>query len=115
MPGLNEVISSNRANKYIGSKLKKAVQDELCWFIKQQGIKKITRPCIPHITWYEANKKRDIDNVISSQKMILDSLVKMGVLPDDNQKWVKQIVPIVKTSTDKIYRVKIELKEIENE
>ena len=114
LPSLNEVINANRTHQMAGAKLKKTIEDELCWLIKSQGLKRITRPCIVHIKWQEKDKRRDVDNIISSQKFILDSLVKMGVLPDDNQKWVKQIVPIVETSKDKKYKVIIELEEEEN-
>lgn len=48
-------------------------------------------PLTVTIEWHEKGKKRDIDNVESSIKYILDSFVKAGVLPDDGQKYIKQI------------------------
>ncbi len=112
-PSLNEVINANRTHNKVGASFKKKLEEEICWLIKSQGVKHIKKPCKVHITFYEKDKRRDVDNIIAGgTKSCLDSLVKMKVLPDDNQQWVKQIIPIVKTSDDKKYKVIIELEEI---
>jgi hypothetical protein len=38
--------------------------------------------------FHEANRKRDVDNVESAKKYLMDSLVKCGVLQGDSPKWV---------------------------
>ena len=92
---LNDVIAANRANKYKGATLKKDIEEAIGWDIKQAlckgELKPISNPCIIRINWYESSKRRDVDNVQSSQKFILDSLVKNGVLKNDSQRYVKQV------------------------
>lgn len=41
--------------------------------------------------WTEPNQKRDPDNIIGGQKVILDALVICGVIPNDTQQWIKGI------------------------
>lgn len=43
------------------------------------------------IEWHEANRKRDVDNVQSSVKFILDALVVHKILPNDTRRWVDQV------------------------
>jgi hypothetical protein len=38
--------------------------------------------------FHEANRKRDVDNVESAKKYLMDSLVKCGVLQGDSQRYV---------------------------
>ena len=90
LPGLNDVISANRSNKYIGAKLKRETEQLLCVHIKNQCKRKYERVRIA-IAWYEPNKRRDFDNICSGKKFILDALVKSGILMGDG--W-KQIDPI---------------------
>lgn len=46
---------------------------------------------IIRIEWYEKTKKRDVDNIHSSVKFVLDAMVKCGVIPNDSRKYVSQI------------------------
>ena len=95
LPSLNTVISKNRANRYMGAKFKKDIEEVIGWAIKQAltkgELKPIQFPCVIYIEWHEATKRRDVDNVQSSQKFVLDAMVQNGVLPDDNRRWVKQV------------------------
>ena len=95
LPSLNTVIEANRANRYMGNKLKKDVEELIGWAIKQAqtrgNLTMWQEPCDIFIEWHEKSKRRDVDNIQSSQKFILDALVKNGILHDDGQKWVKQI------------------------
>lgn len=95
LPSLNEVINANRANRYGGNALKHDIEELIGWAIKQAKTKKdLTewdRPCEIEIEWHERTKRRDVDNIQSSQKFILDALVKNKVLADDGRRWVKQI------------------------
>lgn len=95
LPSLNEVINENRTNRYAGAKLKKDTENIICIAIKNAirngSLKAADRPCIVHIRWYEKTRRRDADNIQSSQKFILDALVKCGILKNDNRKYVTQI------------------------
>jgi len=111
LPSLNEYINKLNRNRYVGSKFKKDVELDICWQIKLQRLKPITKPCMLIITWQEANRRRDIDNVYSASKYILDSLQTIGVLPTDGAKWVKGISNEIKYGKE--YLIEVEIKEIE--
>jgi Holliday junction resolvase RusA-like endonuclease len=51
-------------------------------------IKRVDSPCIVCMIFHEANRKRDIDNIESGKKYILDALVKRAILQGDSPKWV---------------------------
>ena len=112
LPSLNETISSNRTNKYIGNNFKKDIQELIGWNIKQaivmRTLKPVKKPCVIYIDWHEKTKRRDVDNVQSSQKFILDAMVENGILQNDNRRYVKQIYhEIIDDSADFVV-VKIE-------
>jgi Holliday junction resolvase RusA-like endonuclease len=88
LPGLNEVTNANRRNRYAGAKLKKETEERILWCIKDAKLKPIQYPCIVHITFDEPNRRRDTDNVESAKKMVLDALVKAGVLQGDSPRYV---------------------------
>lgn len=116
LPSLNQVIDKNRSNRFAGAKLKKDVEEIISVHIRQAlkngELKPITTPCIIKIDWYEKTKRRDADNIQSSQKFILDALVKTGVLPDDGRKYVTQVCHrIIDSNEDKVC-VTIETEEI---
>lgn len=91
LPSMNKVIGANRNNKYNGAKLKKDVQRDIDLVIRKANLKTIKGPVEIELVWYEKDARRDVDNIQSGKKFILDSLVEMKILPDDNQRWVKQI------------------------
>lgn len=95
LPSFNDVISANRTNRYKGGAMKRKVQDSINKYIlkaRAEGtLKPITQPCIIFMGFVEKTRRRDVDNVQSGQKFILDSLVSMQILPNDSPKWVKQI------------------------
>lgn len=90
LPSLNEVILKNRANRFIGAKLKKEIQAMIGWYILQARLEPVER-CIIRIRWHEATRRRDADNIQSAQKFILDALVQQKILKDDSRKYVEQI------------------------
>lgn len=91
LPSLNDVIEKNRTNRYAGAKLKKDIETHIGWAIRAAALKPITNPCVIEVDWHEATKRRDVDNIHSSVKFILDALVKCGILKNDNRRYVKQI------------------------
>lgn len=95
LPSLNEVINANRTNRYVGAELKKNTENMIFIAIKNAvgkgTLNAINRPCIVHIRWHEKTKRRDADNIQSSQKFILDALVKCGILKNDSRKYVRQV------------------------
>ena len=107
LPSLNDTIAKNRANRYVGAKYKAEIESTICYYIKDAVAKglihKRDKPCYIAIEWSERTKRRDADNIQSSQKFILDSLVKCGILKDDSRKYVKNVVhTIVDGKTDSV-------------
>lgn len=92
LPSLNDYIDVCRFNKYHAASFKKRIDNLICYEIRKQlDNVQIEKPVIVHIHFIEENKKRDIDNVYSASKYILDALVKMKVLANDNPKHVVDI------------------------
>lgn len=110
LPSLNDVIAKNRTNRYVGAKFKKDIESRIGWAIKSAKLKPITNPCVIDIEWHEATKRRDVDNIHSSVKFILDALVKNGILKNDSRRYVKQIYHNV--IDDKTNYVVVRIKEV---
>ena len=96
LPSLNDVIDENRRDKHEGNRLKREVQDIIGQYIRVSRSKKLLAPVttegnVVFIEWHEANRKRDVDNVQSSVKFILDALVVHKILPNDTRRWVEQV------------------------
>ena len=109
MPSLNDVISENRANRYKGAKLKKDTESLIIAELKKQKVQPITEyPVEVFIRWVEPNRKRDVDNIQSSKKFILDAMVKAGVLVNDSQRYVEQIHDIVEVGDLAMVEVYVE-------
>lgn len=87
LSGLNEYVLACRTNKYAGAKLKKNNEGLVKGgiFHKLQGVKFSGKVHIKY-KWYEANKKRDLDNIAFAKKFIQDALVECGVLAGDGWK-----------------------------
>lgn len=95
LPSLNEYVNANRTSKFKGGAFKHKVQKNICNYIiiaRNQGtLRPIKKPCEIYMDFTEKTHKRDVDNIQSSQKFILDAMVDMHILPDDSPKYVKQI------------------------
>lgn len=93
LPSLNDYINVCRRNKYQAAQFKKDVDEVIGWAIRQalaKGTLKPTKePCQIIFTWIEENARRDCDNIASAKKYILDAMQKQGIIPNDNQKYIK--------------------------
>jgi len=88
LPSLNDYILACRRNKYAGAKMKRDIERNIGWEIKIDNVQPVANPCIVCMTFIEGNRRRDIDNVESGKKYILDALVSNGILQGDSPKWV---------------------------
>ena len=82
---LNEYIGACRKNPYLGAKMKKKDQDVVEWYIRSQlrGVR-IKEPVRMNYRWYETNRKRDLDNISSyGRKVVQDALVTCRVIEND--------------------------------
>lgn len=90
LPSLNEYVQAERSNRFAGAKMKKDYTEMIYWTIREQKLEAKLKPCRITFKWYEENKKRDLDNITGfGHKVILDGLVKAGILYNDTQEWVK--------------------------
>ena len=90
LPSLNEFISACNKNPKAGGQMKWEDQNRVEWFIRSQlrGVR-IKKPVIMVYTWYEPNRKRDLDNISSyGRKVIQDALVHCGVIHNDGWKQI---------------------------
>lgn len=107
LPSLNEYILACRRNKYAGAKMKRDIERNIGWEIKAAKLLPVVNPCIVCMTFVEGNRKRDVDNVESGKKYILDALVSSGILQGDSPKWVAGVPSF--TVYDKAPKVIVQL------
>lgn len=90
LDGLNEYVNACRSSPHKGSKMKRQNEETVLWAVyRQLGGVQIHVPVEMEFYWYEANKRRDHDNVSSfGRKVIQDALVKAGVLEDDGWDYI---------------------------
>ena len=85
-PSLNEFVEANRIHKQKGNKMKQESQNLISLYLMQQHRKlHIDRPVTLHYSYYEPNKKRDLDNISGYfHKVFQDALVNYGILHNDS-------------------------------
>lgn len=84
LPGLNEYIDAERTHRQKAAKLKRLVQRDIsACILDQLGGAAYDCPVDIEYTWYEADRRRDKDNIAFAKKFINDALVECGVLPND--------------------------------
>lgn len=92
LSSLNEYTLANRGNRYGGNSMKRKNEAIIVEAIMKAKLEKVTEyPVKLKISWYEPNKRRDIDNIVFATKFIQDSLVNIGVLENDSQKYITQL------------------------
>ena len=91
LPSLNEYISALNKDRNYANSFKQAVESDLLWTIKHSRMKPTDKPCIAYITFHEKNRRRDIDNIYSANKFILDALRKAGIIKNDSQKYITDV------------------------
>lgn len=87
MPGLNDYISAMNRNRHIGNDMKQTYTD-LVTMLAKTKLNPVKYPVTIQFVWQEPNDRRDPDNIVFAKKFILDGLVKAGIIPNDNQKWI---------------------------
>lgn len=87
LPGLNEYIHAVNINRYKGNALKREAQDAIGLAIKRARLEPVTAyPVAVCFEWHEKTRRRDLDNIASAKKFILDALQECGILEGDGQK-----------------------------
>lgn len=84
LPGLNEYIDACRREPRLGNRMKREAEETVIWSAKASIRGKIPTPCVMRYTFYEPNKRRDLDNISGfGHKVVQDALVKAKYLPGD--------------------------------
>lgn len=86
LPSLNEYIKKCNSNRFAGNEFKQQVEREISFYIKK--LPKFEKTIRIDFEWVEENHKRDLDNICSAKKFILDTMVKCGIIKNDNRKYV---------------------------
>ena len=109
LPCMNDLISADRRNRYAGAKLKKDTQKMLIPLMQAQAKgKKFEGKVLIKAKFFEVNRRRDEDNVISGLKFILDALQEAEIIKGDGQKYVHVLPEVFVDETDP--RIEIEIK-----
>lgn len=85
LPGLNEYVDAERANRQKGAALKRSCEQQIMLLARSQlrGVR-FAEPVFMTYTWVEKDRRRDKDNVSSmGRKLIQDALVKAKILQND--------------------------------
>ena len=88
LDNLNDYIAACRTNQYKGSTVKHRNEEKvLCAIYEQLGRLRIQKPVYMRYTWFEKNRRRDLDNISSfGRKVIQDALVEAKILKNDGWK-----------------------------
>lgn len=113
LPSFNEYINAERANKYKAAKMKKDLEEQISWYLAK----------LPHFEkqvkidfyWIEENYRRDADNAAFSKKFILDAMVKMGILKNDNRKYVGAFSDYFPKPTGESAKVILKISEMDDQ
>lgn len=114
LPNLNDYISAERKNRFMAASLKNKWQTVIAIQAKMQLKGYHPKRVRMHYTWYEQTRRRDLDNVSSfGRKLIQDALVEVGILENDgwqNITGFSDNFVIDKNNP----RVEVEFEEVEN-
>lgn len=101
LPSLNDYINACRSHWSKGAALKRETEDAIIWHIisaKSKGtLYPVSGPVAIAFEWHESDKRRDLDNIISAKKYILDAMQRAGIIANDNR---KNVVSLADTLID---------------
>lgn len=113
LPGMNEYTASQRGNRYSGNNMKRRAQNAVEWEIRAAKLKPIKKPVRLVYSFYEPNRKRDLDNISGfAHKVIQDALVATGVLQGDGWKYIRGYTDVFAVDKRRP-RIEVELVEVE--
>lgn len=113
LPSLNDYIHILNKNKFEANNFKKGVEGDIIWAIKKAKTPQILKPFKITYTWIEKTHKRDIDNVASAKKYILDALQRAGTIKNDSPKYYVEHKDIFEYDKQNGDRVIIEIEEVD--
>lgn len=90
LKSMNEFINALKHNKYIGNQMKRT-ETEFCALHARNQLKPVTNPVCVSFHWYSKSRRKDLDNVDSARKFILDGLQEAGILLNDSRRYVADL------------------------
>ena len=115
LPSLNQYQNACRSHWSKGAEFKKSIEELIGWSIRQaltkKTLRRVEQPCEIFIEWHEKTKRRDVDNIQSAQKFILDALQHHSIIKNDSRKYIKQIYHTVIDDKRDFVIVRIEERE----
>ena len=88
LPSLNDYQNACRSHWSTGARMKRNVEEGIIWAIKAARSRGDVRPAMGPVVvsfeWHESNKRRDLDNIYSAKKFILDAMQKAGIIKSDS-------------------------------
>lgn len=113
LPTMNQVIKTNRGNKYAAANQKKKYTKLIAYYTLAQMKKEIVKKVDIKCKWYCKNKMTDKDNISTGIKFILDGLQEAGILKNDGWNEIGDIHHYFEVDKDNP-RIELELIEVEN-
>lgn len=93
LPSLNDYTNANRSHWSRGALLKRDVEELIMWQIRAARLAgklhPVNEPARISFEWHESDKRRDLDNIFSAKKFILDAMQKAGIIVNDNRKYIR--------------------------
>ena len=86
LPSMNQIIDSNRKNKFAAAKEKKQYTKLIAYLTKAQMRKSIEKKVDISCHWYVKNRMTDKDNIAGGIKFLLDGLQEAQVIKNDGWK-----------------------------
>ena len=115
LPGLNDMIEADRRDRRAGNRLKQESQETIrLYILRDLKHLKIEKPVELHYSFYEPNRRRDLDNISGyAHKVTQDALVASGVLKNDG--WANIVGMKDSFFVDaRNPRIEVIMKEVEN-
>lgn len=92
LPGLNELIGANRRGWHEGARLKADTDGLIRLAIRAAMRRGECRPAKGRVRisflWRERTRRRDLDNIFSAKKFVLDAMQAEGLIETDGQRVV---------------------------
>jgi crossover junction endodeoxyribonuclease RusA len=89
-------LNGGRGNHYVKNQWVRRIRNETIAYARQTGI-----PPMQHaqarLTWYVLDdyRKRDVDNLAPTEKVMFDGLVRAGIVPDDTPDLLHKHRPVI--------------------
>ena len=112
LPSLNTYINKLKSpkGKYIGAKFKEET-DDVCaaYMLKERNALKsyCSQPVIILFCWNEKAHRRDLDNVYSAKKYILDAMQKLQIIENDDYSHIRGVYDSISYGQTNLVSVRV--------